>query len=86
LLDSYDPDWHVNVDGARAPLMRANGLFRAVHLTPGQHIVTFTYHPRMLYTGAAVTAGAALTLVLWCAVDARRRRRATPADLHAAIA
>jgi hypothetical protein len=48
--------------------------------------VTFTYRPRILYTGAAVTAGAALMLSLWCAVDVRRRRRATLADLHAATA
>jgi hypothetical protein len=35
LLDSYDPDWIVDVDGAAAPLMRVNALFRAVHLTGG---------------------------------------------------
>ena len=29
------PDWKVDVDGQPAPLMRANGLFRAVHLDPG---------------------------------------------------
>jgi len=83
LLDSYDPDWHVDVDGAPAPMMRADGLFRAVHLTSGQHTVTFTYRPRTFYTGAAMTAAAALTLALWCALDARRRR-APVADLHAA--
>src|SRR5262249_6397783 len=41
LFDSYDPDWHVDVDGTAAPLMRANGIFRAVHLTTGSHVVTF---------------------------------------------
>ena len=46
LLDTYNPDWAVDVDGAPAPLMRANALFRAVHLTPGTHVVTFTYRPR----------------------------------------
>jgi hypothetical protein len=85
LLDSYDPDWQVHVDGAPAPMMRANGLFRAVHLTSGEHTVTFTYRPRTFYTGTAVTAAAALTLALWCALDARRRR-APLADLHAATA
>jgi hypothetical protein len=73
LLDTYDPDWHVNVDGAAAPLMRANGLFRAVHLTRGSHLVTFTYRPSAFYLGAAVSAAAALALaaaVLW-----ERRRK-----------
>jgi hypothetical protein len=73
LLDSYDPDWNVDVDGAPAPLMRANGLFRAVHLRTGTHIVTFTYRPRFLYLGAVLTAVAALTLTIWCVLDARRR-------------
>lgn len=72
LLDSYDPAWHVDVDGAQAPLMRANGLFRAVHLRRGTHTVTFTYRPAMFYIGASLTAAAALTLVVWCVVDRRR--------------
>jgi hypothetical protein len=73
LLDTYTPDWHVDVDGARAPLMRANGLFRAVHLTRGTHVVTFSYHPSAFYLGAQVSAVTALLLavgVLW-----ERRRR-----------
>jgi hypothetical protein len=76
LLDSYNPDWHVDVDGAPAPLMRANAIFRAVHLTPGTHVVTFTYHPRKFYLGAAITALTALGLALWCVWEARRARRA----------
>lgn len=75
LLDSYDPDWHVDVDGAAAPLMRADGLFRAVHLRPGTHIVTFTYRPATLYAGAALSGAAALTLLVWIAIDRRRRGR-----------
>ncbi|HWT44493.1 MAG TPA: YfhO family protein [Vicinamibacterales bacterium] len=73
LLDSYDPYWHVDVDGAAAPLMRANGLFRAVHLRPGTHVVTFTYRPLTLYAGAALSGAAALTLAAWCLVEKRKR-------------
>jgi hypothetical protein len=68
LLDTYDPDWHVDVDGTAAPLMRANGLFRAVHVARGTHIVTFTYHPSALYLGAQISIVTALALaiaVLW---------------------
>ena len=71
LLDSYDPYWHVDVDGAPAPLMRANGLFRAVHLRPGTHLVTFTYRPLTLYVGAALSGLATLTLAVWCFVEKR---------------
>jgi len=79
LLDSYDPDWKVDVDGSAAPLMRANGIFRAVHLRPGTHVVTFQYRPHMFYIGAAVTTATALALAVWCVVDVRRRRAASGA-------
>lgn len=77
LLDTFSPDWRVDVDGGMAPLLRANGLFRAVHLTAGQHTVTFTYHPSKLYEGAAISAVSALALMLACLWEARRDRRAT---------
>ena len=76
LFDTYTPDWKVTVDGAEAPLMRANGLFRAVHLTRGQHIVTFTYRPRALYIGAAISGATMLLLLAWCVLE--RWRRAGP--------
>jgi hypothetical protein len=60
LLDSYDPAWRVDVDGAAAPLLRANVLFRAVHLAPGTHRVTFSYVPTLLYGCAAVSLISAL--------------------------
>lgn len=66
LLDSYDSNWHVDVDGSPAPLMRANGIFRAVHLTAGRHTVTFTFRPRLFYVGAAMTAVTAFALALAC--------------------
>jgi hypothetical protein len=72
LLDSYDPFWRVTADGADAPLMRANGLFRAVHLTRGEHIVSFAYRPVTVYVGAAMTALTALGLLLWCVCDRPR--------------
>lgn len=68
LLDSYDPNWSVEVDGSPAPLMRANGLFRAVHLTPGEHTVTFTFRPRLFYIGAAVSVVTGLALAVACFV------------------
>jgi hypothetical protein len=66
LMDTYSTDWRVDVDGAPATLMRANGLFRAVHLTPGEHVVTFTYRPTMFYLGAAISAATAAALAIWC--------------------
>ena len=50
-----------------------NGLFRAVHLVPGTHVVTFTYRPSKLYAGALISAATAAALALWCAWGARQR-------------
>lgn len=72
LFDTYNPDWKVDVDGASAPLMRANGLFRAVHLARGTHTVTFTYRPSALYLGAQISAVTALILAVACLWERRR--------------
>lgn len=73
LLDTYDRDWHVEVDGVAAPMMRANGLFRAVHLARGTHVVTFTYRPSAFYLGAQISAVTALVLAIACLWERRRR-------------
>jgi hypothetical protein len=73
LFDTYDPDWKVEVDGTPAPLMRANGLFRAVHLARGTHRVTFKYHPSAFYLGAQISAVTALVLAIAMLWERRRR-------------
>ena len=45
LSDTYYPGWQVYVDGQRAPLQRANWLYRAVELPAGEHKVEFRYEP-----------------------------------------
>jgi len=45
LLDSFDRDWRVEVDGRAAPVLRANSLSHAVHLTAGSPTVIFTHRP-----------------------------------------
>ncbi len=77
LFDTYDPDWKVDVDGGPAPLMRADGLFRAVHLVRGRHVVTFSFRPRAFYAGAAISGLTALVLLGSCGVARWRRLRKT---------
>jgi hypothetical protein len=74
LADSYDRWWQVTVDGQVAPLLRANGMFRAVRLRPGAHLVEMRYRPLPLYVGAAVSGATALVLIGWVVADWRRRR------------
>jgi hypothetical protein len=45
LLDRFDQTrWEAKVDGELTHIARANGLFRAVRLSKGQHEVVFSYH------------------------------------------
>jgi hypothetical protein len=82
VLDSYDPWWRVEVDDEPATLLRANGLYRAVRLAPGEHEVRFTYRPMAFYAGMLVTLLTAAALVIACLrerVECRRIRQAVTA-------
>jgi hypothetical protein len=63
--DSFGPGWVARVDGTEATLLRANGFFRALRLSPGDHRVRLAYRPRSLMVGAVVSS---LTLLLLAAL------------------
>ncbi|MCC6957387.1 MAG: YfhO family protein, partial [Anaerolineales bacterium] len=66
------PGWTARLDGAPAPLARANYLFQAVPVPAGQHTLELRYRPLSFYGGAALSlAGLALLWVVW-----KRTRRA----------
>jgi hypothetical protein len=56
LTDSWYPGWVAWVDGKEAPIYRADYIFRAVPLSPGQHTVAFEYRPASLLWGAAISS------------------------------
>lgn len=45
LNDVWHPWWFASVDGQPAPVLRANGIFRAVILPPGAKTVRFEFRP-----------------------------------------
>jgi hypothetical protein len=53
---AFAPGWRGYVDGVPVPVIRANGVFRAVRVPAGRHTVELRYRP------AAVAWGAALSL------------------------
>ena len=45
LNDVWHPWWFAETDGTAAPVLRANGLFRAVVLPQGEHEIRFRFRP-----------------------------------------
>ncbi len=63
LSDTHFTGWQATVDGAPAPIVPTNHLFRGVPVPAGRHRVEFTYVPRGLYAGAVVSLAALVTLL-----------------------
>ncbi len=56
LLDTYFPGWRATVNGAPAPIYRADFNFRAVPLPAGKSTVIFSYRPESLRIGIYLCA------------------------------
>jgi len=67
LADTFFSGWTATVDGAPAPILATNHLFRGVPAPAGTHRVRFAYQPRSLVVGAA------LSVVTLVALAAARR-------------
>jgi hypothetical protein len=77
LTDPWYPGWSCTVDGAAAPLYRADFLFRAVPVPAGEHEVVFTFAPKSYQrgrwiTGLALTVAAAVLGLSWLSSFSRR--------------
>jgi MYXO-CTERM domain-containing protein len=74
-VSTHDPGWQATVDGAPAPLLRANLAFCAVAVPAGRHVVELVYRPSaVLWSAAASAAGWALLALAgaWGLRNARR--------------
>src|SRR5205814_7944695 len=90
LADTYYPGWVARVDGVEQPILRADYLFRAVAVRPGQQVVEFRYEPTSFRIGAATSGLTLLVLVALVAatlVDPARWpvRRSRPLALDPAL-
>jgi hypothetical protein len=45
LADLAYPGWRATVDGVESPILVADGVFRALTLSPGEHEIVFCYKP-----------------------------------------
>ena len=69
LSDQYYPGWIAHIDSVEAPIYRANGLFRAVYVPKGGHLVQFDYEPQSVYLGLWLAGAGTLIIacLLWAA-------------------
>ena len=74
ILDAYAPGWTATIDGRPVPLLRANGVFRAISLPPGRHEVECRYLPASLRWGGGLSLGLALTMLVLLTRRVARRR------------
>ncbi len=64
LSDNFYPGWKAYVDGEETKIYRANYSFRAVHVSNGEHIVTFQYEPISFKIGLLLVAIGLAVLIL----------------------
>jgi hypothetical protein len=67
VADTFYPGWSADIDGAAAPILRANLAIRAVPITRGRHRVRFEYEMPGLVRGTQITLIGFSLLLLWAA-------------------
>lgn len=77
LLDAYADGWRATVDGAPAPIVRADEVARAVAIPAGAHTIAFRYRTPGLRAGALVSMLAWILFVI-LAAPAPRASAARP--------
>lgn len=73
LFDYFASGWRAFVDGAEHPIYRADGIFRAVEVSAGEHVVTFVYRPFSWVLGALLSAVGLLLLLTLIGLGAWQR-------------
>jgi hypothetical protein len=89
ILDPYWPGWEATIDGVPTEVWRANYLFRAMPLPPGDHVVEMEFRPLSLRVGLVVSVvGLMVTLLILglSLITARRRSAKGPPMLAAGSA
>ena len=63
ISQNHHPNWRVTVNGEPKPLIRANYLWTAIALEPGEHIVELTYRDPIVATTRWITLGGVIILI-----------------------
>jgi len=72
ISQNHHPNWQAFVDGEQKPLIRANYLWTAVALSPGEHTVELRYHDPIVATTRWITFGGVAILIIGLIVVTRK--------------
>ena len=75
ISDTWYPGWRAWLDGEPAELYRADYLFRAVHVPPGEHTIRMAYVPLSFFAGLVVSL---LSLMVSIRIRAKSPERKAP--------
>jgi len=87
LADLWYPDWVARVDGRAVEILRADYLLRAVPVPAGRHQVVFRFESPAMRIGllaSLASLAAAIALIAWGMLQARRRPAAAREPIGAA--
>lgn len=73
LSDTYYPGWEALVDGEKETIYEANGAFRAIKLSSGDHTVVFNYFPLTLKLGILISSFSLVWFGLYSLVLLKKR-------------
>jgi hypothetical protein len=59
------PGWEARVDGKPAPILEGNGAFRTIAVSKGEHVVTYTFIPRIFVLGGLISVGTLIVILFW---------------------
>jgi uncharacterized membrane protein YfhO len=76
LSEMFYPGWHATVDGAPANIYRADYILRALPLPPGPHQIDLYFMPDSFVTGAVISLGTLLLLMVGVLSGRIKNRRA----------
>jgi len=84
VADLWYPDWTATVDGARADVLKADYLLRAVAVPAGRHRVVFRFESRAVRAGLFLSLASLAVVVALLAIDLLRRRAPATAAMAGA--